>query len=243
MQASGDGVARCARYALPTAELRYCGPGEAPAALRLRVAGGADGDVAERALARFEALHPYLDCIARETGRAAFDPDVVDAYWLGNDLLLRDWRAAYAQLLDRLARSGLPRAAADRLAAKLPPDAAPSHAFHVLFVGVGNVTGHVETTIPNMDACRVSWGIVADATRGTLDVLRRPLTLARGEFALGDAARVTLQRDLALVPDAAPGDAVAIHWSVPVERLDPERFAALESHSERAMRAASRALT
>lgn len=236
-----DGATTCARYALPTTDLRYCGPDDAPARLRRLVRTGEGAPEAARALASFEALTPYLGTLARGTARAPLDPDVVDAYWLGNALLDRPWRSGYEELLDRLARRGLPRSLADALRAALPDDAKPHHTFHVLFVGVGAVTGHVETTLPNMDKCRISWGRVVDATTSDITVERRPLAWRDGAFALAPEERVTLARDHDLLPDVDRGDVVSVHWGVPVERLDAARAADLARWTERSLRAASAA--
>lgn len=194
------------------------------------------------ALARFEALHPYLETLAEGSGREPHDRAVVEAYWTGHPLLERAWDADYRRLLERLTHRGLPRSLAARLADALPPGAFPFHGFHVLFVGVGAVTGHVPTTLPNMDACRVSWGRVEAVEEDVLRVARRPLRW-EDRFVLGPEEAFVAKRDPALVPDAREGDVVSLHWGDAVERLDAARAARLEAWSLRALEVASHTTT
>src|SRR6187431_2111543 len=75
-----------ARYAYGPNRFGYCGPDDADELLE---AGAAGQDRVLRALAqRFEGAYPYLALIARSAGIAdPLDRRVVEAYWLGNDLL------------------------------------------------------------------------------------------------------------------------------------------------------------
>ncbi|MBY0396131.1 MAG: hypothetical protein K2X91_06620, partial [Thermoleophilia bacterium] len=129
-----SGPTRFARYAFGPNRLGYCGP-EASRELFQQATGGGD-DAALRDLARgFEGAWPYLELIARANGIAdPLDDRVVDAYWIGNDLL----RAVTPALLGRsLEVRFRPRLRADGwrwMAATPEAGAAPVHAFHVLDV-------------------------------------------------------------------------------------------------------------
>jgi Family of unknown function (DUF6390) len=76
-----------ARYAYPPNALGYCGADETRTLLEYGDAGVADAGLAE--LARtFEGAWPCLTLIAGANGIAdPLDPRVVEAYWVGNDLL------------------------------------------------------------------------------------------------------------------------------------------------------------
>jgi hypothetical protein len=81
---SERGTLLFARYAYPPNELGYCGPDGAPALLR------ADSAEIARRARRFEGAWSYLEFIARSAGIAdPLDEAVVEAYWIGNDLLDR----------------------------------------------------------------------------------------------------------------------------------------------------------
>jgi hypothetical protein len=236
-----NGVALCARFSLATSRRSFCGPDGADALLYRAIGDDAGVPTARDALRRFEALAPYLEAIGAKHGRDPFDPDVVAAYWIGNELLDDFDRADFAALLDRLVRRGLPRSLARSLQDRLPRHPIPHHAFHVAFVGVGNVTGHVATTVANMDACRPSWGDVERVDPTSLVVRSRPLTVAHGRLELGPPVASALPYDPAIVPGLAPGDTIAFHWSTPALRLASSETRRLAKYTARSLEAASEA--
>ena len=170
-----------------------------------------------------------------------FDRDVVEAYWVGNDLLDAFERADFVRLLEALTLRGLPRSMARRLAERLPSRPLPHHAFHVAFVGVGNVTGHVPTTLANMEACRPAWAEVVRVSDGLLHVRGPTLVLDAGAIAWGPAIERELRYDPKVVPDPRPGDCVAVHWGWPALRLSPTQRSALEAYSRRSVEQANEA--
>ena len=84
-----SGALRFARYAYPPNELGYCGP-DASRQLLEQVAAGVDDRDLRRLLRGFEGAWPYLQLIAAANGIGdPLDDRVVEAYWVGNDLLDR----------------------------------------------------------------------------------------------------------------------------------------------------------
>ena len=77
------------RYAYPPNALGYCGPDDFAAFREYAVAGVADQGLVQ--LARvFSGAWPYLELISAGCGIAdPLDHRVVEAYWVGNDLLDR----------------------------------------------------------------------------------------------------------------------------------------------------------
>ena len=236
-----SGVALAARFSLPTNRLRYCGPDDAQAPFVRAITEGKDLDAARKALLQFEALEPYLAAIAAKHGKDPLDHDVVEAYWIGNGLLDDFTRDDFRGILDALHRRGLPKSLASQIAARLPERPLPHHAFHVAFVGVGAVTGHVETTLPNMDTCRPSWGRVVRVGGGTALAERPPLRLDGERFVLGPPEPVEFDVDPRFLPGLAVGDTVAFHWGWPALILDSGQREQIETYTRRALAAASRA--
>ncbi len=237
-----DGAALCARFSLATNRLQYCGPADAEGTLYRAIIENVDLDRAREALSRFEALYPYLEAIGRRHGLDPFDARVVEAYWIGNDLLDAFDRADFLSLLEGLRRRGLPRATAERLVAHLPARPIPHHAFHVSFVGVGEVTGHVETTVANMEACRPARARVVAVAMGRLAVERPHIHLADGHLRLGAPQREELAYDPRILPGVRPGDAVALHWGHAALVLSPRQADALDHYTARALSEANAAL-
>ncbi len=242
MRTVAHGVRLCARFSIATNRLRYCGPSDAePLLYRAIVRGEGTGD-AGKALLRFEALEPYLMAIGSKHGLEPLDREVVEAYWIGNDLLDGFTRDDFRSILVALGKRGLPRSLAARLERRLPRHPLPHHLFHVGFVGVGAVTGHVETTLPNMESCRPSWARVVRKTKDALVVEKPALTMEDGGLALGPVANETVVYDALLLPKVRRGDHVALHWGWPALVLAPLQLKALKEYTARALDAANEAL-
>ena len=98
-----DGPQLFARYAFMPNRLTYCGGDDNRALFDYCLAGVTDQGLLEL-LKQFSGAMPYLRLIARCNGLAdPFDPRVVEAYWLGNELLRGvEIRALYDSLRNRL---------------------------------------------------------------------------------------------------------------------------------------------
>ena len=233
------GIPLCARFSLPTNRLGFCGTPEAGDSLRSAIVEGKKFQRAGQALRTFEALYPYLEPIGAAAGLDPFDARVVEAYWVGSGLLDRDWRESFRVLLEKLTTRGLPRSLASRLSSSLPAGAIPHHTFHVLFVGVGAVTGHVPTTLANMERCRASWGTVREVREGALLVEGPDLQWDGHRLHMGASRAFPVSLDEGLLRDVKKGDVVANHWEHAVDKLGSDRLAALERYTQLSLDAAN----
>ncbi len=234
-----DGTELGCRFSLPSSQLGYCGPPGAPEALyRAAVRHEAHGEARE-ALRGFEALMPYLEAIADRAGLDPFDRRVMEAYWIGNELLEGWTREDFSRILDTLVLRGLPRPVADELRDRLPPHPLPHHMFHVCFVGVGQVTGHVETTLENIESCRPSWGTVLAVEEDRAVLLRTSLVHSKGRFALGAPRPAYVRTDPELAPKIDVGSRWAIHWGLAVAPLTREEEGRLARYSSQALEQAN----
>jgi hypothetical protein len=237
-----DGIQLAARFSLATNRLNFCGPADAEPSLYRAIVRGEGLPEARRALMGFEALMPYLEAIAERHGRDPFDHEVVEAYWVGNRLLDAFGRDDFPPLLRALTRRGLPAVIARRLEEHLPPSPIPHHVFHVAFVGVGAVTGHVPTTLANIESCRPAVATVVGRETKELTVESPILRLDGGLLALSGSARQTVSFDPLVLPRVDVGDGVALHWGWPALVLSPEQRSGLETYTGRALSAANEAL-
>jgi len=235
-----EGFRLAARFSIATNRLNYCGPADAAPVLYRAIVDGSDRAATEEALAQFEALYPYLEAIARKHGRHPFDPEVVEAYWIGNALLDDFGREDFPPLLRALVARGLPGFVARELERDLPAHPIPHHLFHVLFVGVGSVTGHVTTNLSNAELCRPGWGKVREIGPNQLEVQQSTLVAAEGGVALGEDRRATIAYDRRMLPDLAVGDTIAVHWGWGALRLERSQAEALERYTRRSIAAAHR---
>ncbi len=236
-----DGVALCARFSIATNRLQYCGPSDAAPDLYRAITTEEGHGEAREHLSRFEALMPYLVAIGAKHGLDPFDPRVVEAYWVGNDLLDAFTRADFLHLLDALERRGLPRSIAGELRRRLPAHPIPHHMFHVAYVGVGSVTGHVETTVTNMESCRPAAAEVLEISDDRLTLKGQPLVLQRDRLTFGPARVYVLGFDPRALRTVRVGSRVAVHWGWPALELWPDEDRSLSEYTRRSLDAANEA--
>jgi Family of unknown function (DUF6390) len=242
------GPLRFARFAYPPNALGYCGPDDPPALLEHADAGAATADLANLAR-QFAGAWPYLQLIAASAGRSdPLDADVVEAYWLGNDLLKRvDAGLFAAHLAERFeARAG--RGFAD-IATLALLGAVPHHNFHVLavypWVGLLRAGTAAEEPMRVLNACRIRWGRVLAVDRFLAEVAVQPLTWDGRALRLGSAQVEAVSHAAThgrLTSHVRVGDTVALHWDWICEILTDRHVRALRSYTARILRMTNEAL-
>ncbi|CAN5116027.1 DUF6390 family protein [soil metagenome] len=239
-----SGTTRFIRYAFMPNRLRYCGGDDNRTIFEYAVEDAREPPLVGM-LRKFSGAYPYLALIARGAGIAdPFDERVVEAYWVGNELLERvEARQLHDHLRERFGRELTPRTL-DRIAAKAPAGAKPHHSFHVFDVWrhSDRASGEVLATL---DSCRISWGIVRSVEPGELVVQRRALALRGGRLVLDEprSERVTrLVEGKGFAAAARPGDAVSLHWGWVCEVLEPRQVSALERYTLLHLRLAAQTL-
>ncbi len=261
------GLIRCARYSFAPNSLKYCGPEKQRdmyAYVSQKLVDRGLGEMLEQ----FDTLYKYLHLIAYENEiRDPFDTRVVEAYWLGNNLLNK---TKYKPLL-KVLTDGL------ELPKKLTPhqltttiskldQAVAHHTFHVL--NIFRRTGHlpIAHTLVTMDSCRISWGTVKELTPSGLPfdkveerwglkigdfpppgkrrlggvsclVELAPLVIQNNSLLLGEP-EVRKMKCIGLVPKV--GDWVSIHWGYVCEVLNARQVANLEYYTKLAIKLANR---
>jgi hypothetical protein len=238
-----DGMVRFIRYGFMPNRLRYCGGDENRLLFDHAVEEVVDGGLKGH-LQKFTGALPYLQLIARANGIAdPFDPRVVDAYWIGNDLLDKvEVRQLYDSLLERFGRQ-LQGRTRDLVLGKAPAGARPHHSFHVL--DVHSRVGELGQSLATMDHCRVSWGTVVDVAGGELVVDRVPLLLELGKLVLGRPTRERVMRQIdgrGFVDGAQVGDVVSIHWGWACEVLSLAQRQRLERYTRHHLYIANRTI-
>src|SRR3989344_7978965 len=100
-----DGILRCSRYSFGPNRLHYCGP-DVNAELQAEIEAANPNPHLVAILREFKTLFPYLKLIASANNIVdPFDARVVEAYWLGNELLENVGRDRLRQfLVDEIGR-------------------------------------------------------------------------------------------------------------------------------------------
>lgn len=219
-----NGAILFARYAYPPNELGYCGPEDHRALLDYGAGGTVDRGLLQLAQG-FAGAWPYLEFIASATGlRVPLDRRVVEAYWLGGDLLDSIEMSRFGNaLMDRFRR----RAGKNwgYLAEAIPVGAVPNHAFHVfgVYPWVGLLrTGRAHTPLEQLEKCRIRWGQVVSTEGDQVTVMSRPLTYDGNLIGLGERRLEVARRSvegLGFLDGFRAGDWVSLHWGWVCDRL------------------------
>lgn len=217
-----DGLKLCCQFSYVPNKLRYCGPDKADKVLKDYILFNKNKDKVRNLLKRFEALYPYLELIAEKNRKRPFDYDVVEAYWLGNDLLENINTDDIKKLIKNMTKRGLPAFIAEKLIKKMPAGLLPHHSFHVFFVGVGALTKRLENTVKNMDKCRISWAKAID--RNTAEY--SPISI-KNKFVFGEKQRTKIKGFFKIKKQ----DDIALHWDFAVKKLDKKELAALKKYT------------
>lgn len=241
-----SGALLFARYAYPPNALGLCGADDPRTLLEHGHAGLADGGLTE--LARtFDGAWPYLTLIAGANGIGdPLDRRVVEAYWVGNDLLDRVRPGELARHIDDRFRGRIGRAR-EHVTDVVAAGAVPHHCFHVFAVypWLGLLrTGVVDEPLRILDQCRTTPAVVQTVAGDGASVLARPLCWDGRVLALGEPATRTVRhrRDgLAFVHPLEPGDHVSLHWDFVCDVLSPRAELALARATRRALAAVNRA--
>ena len=237
-----DGPQLFARYAFMPNRLTYCGGDDNRALFDYCMAGVTDPGL-HGLLKKFAGAMPYLRLIASCNAIAdPFDRQVVEAYWLGNQLLEGvEARALYDSLRARFARQ-LKADQLDLVLGKAPAGAHPHHSFHVLEVCPRNGWPQACSF---MDNCRVSWGLVVGLNGATLTTEVKPLVLTGHHLALGDPERRQITRQIdgcGFVDAVQPGDWISIHWGWACQVLNRQQVANLERWTQHHLTIANQTL-
>jgi len=222
---TASGAIRFGRYAFPPNRLGYCGPPDHRALLDYVATGAADQGLYELGQ-RFTGAYPYLRLIADAAAiDDVFDDRVVEAYWVGNELLNRVRAAPFRESLHQRFGDRVMVADFRWLETKLEQGARPHHNFHVFDIysraGLMNDAA-APVLLSTMDNCRISWAVVTRVLGAEVEVTRQPLVLEAGKLALGapESLRLLLQLDgQGLAPRVVAGDHVAVHWGWACEVL------------------------
>lgn len=230
-----SGLQLFARYAYPPNERGYCGPDDHQALLEYRTAGVVDAGLEHLAKA-FTGPWPYLKLMAERTGAGGpFSRQVVEAYWVGNELLDRVGTTDFGLAIEdkfkmRVGKSwpGL---------AEAIPGGIPHHSFHVFvtypWVGLLTETDRGEP-LQILDQCRIRWGRVHSVEGAMAVVESQPLTWDGRRLALGVPRLETVTDSSgALTEPLTPGDWVSMHWSWICDRLDRRQLGFLRRYSTR----------
>jgi hypothetical protein len=233
------GIRLAAIYGIAPAQMKLCGRGhkEAPQILENFLAnkGGTDMARAREVLENFEAAYQYYQLIAKANGVAdPFDERVVEAYWIGNDLLAKvKPEDIKKMILDKFVGAKLmTREDAESRVAKLPAGIVAHHNFHVLKLGAASEEAR---KFPRLfDFCSVNAGVVESLGDGKVRIKYRPIIVKDKKIEFAErAVEKQISWDKNIAPEIKKGDVVAFHWNRVCQKLTAEQAQNLREYTER----------
>ncbi|MDA2978810.1 MAG: DUF6390 family protein [Actinomycetota bacterium] len=232
------GAALFSRFAFPPNALGYCGPPDSELTHGLLNVDAAS-ELA-RVVKQFEGAWPYLELIAGVSAKDPLDFEVVEAYWVGNQLLDSVDPLVWGNSIDDQFR-GRAGSRWSTLSDGIV-DGRPNHAFHVFCVypWVGLLrTGFADHALEVIDRCRIRWGQVVSVAGDSVEVEGSSLLWDGREILMGPNRREVVRRSVD-VPVPSVGQAVAMHWDYMCASLQPRQLANLRLQSARHIKLANR---
>lgn len=227
-----DGTILFAKYAFMPNRLNYCGGDDNKAIFDYCTANQTDPGLPV-ILQRFQAAYPYLKLIARANNIAdPFDTRVVEAYWIGNELLDRvDLARFHNSLRERFTRQLNPMTL-NYLLGKPHLGARAHHSFHVF--DVHSRIGALDNRLETMENCRIGWGRIKEIEATHFVVEHQPLVLEGGRLKLGDMVekKVLCQiNGTGFIADPQIGDFISFHWDWACDTITPRQVRNLERYT------------
>ncbi len=185
-------------------------------------------------LEKFEAAFPYYQLIAQKNGiHNPFNKKVVEAYWLGNELLEKITAKDLRQLI--INKFSLPnllsKKEAVEKAKKIPANSKPHHSFHVLIIG--SITGRINlNNLKLQDICRIGWGKIIRVKKNRLLVSYNPLTKREKIIELGQATNKEIIWDKDILPKIKTGDYVSFHWDYAIQKINKNNISNLRYYTQ-----------
>jgi Family of unknown function (DUF6390) len=216
-----------AKHAFMPNNLGYCGPDDRGRIL-LALVRSKGGEKLVSTLKEFEAAYPFLNLIARSTGRDAFDYSVPEAYWIGNGLLDRVPVPEFYTFSHRELNGKDPKEVR-KVFRSAGAAARPHHSFYVMSTfasssvadGPSVENANAKKVSALIDSCRVSWGTVREVGAGELRVEYRPVAIEHGRLKMSAPKMKKVSYNPEVTPFGAvrPGDVVSLHWDYACEVL------------------------
>jgi hypothetical protein len=221
------------RFSLPPNSLGYCGRNSAASEFKKCIIDGKCEGI-EKEVENFIVLWPYLKTISQVTNLPSLSYEVIEAYWIGNDLLKKFKPEHYDLLLENFKKQGVPDFFVEELRQKRPKIFIPSHLFQVLHVGVGKASGAVPFDINSINNCTIRWGKVEEINKNKALINLTSLKIINKS----DSTNIKYQMsnikeeipfNLKLVPDLKSGTTTAVHWDQVIKILTKEEEQKLSS--------------
>jgi len=228
------GLIMAARYAFMPNKLRYCG-GDNNSEIFNYVTHHTSDNGLKELLEEFATMFPYLKLIADANKIVdPFNERVVEAYWIGNDLLKNvDMNDFYRHMLDKQQlKKKLPPKLLEKIFGKIPLGAKPHHSWHVLNISRQTGQYSMDYVLKTIEKCRIGWGRIKEIKKqstglvSTVIITHKPIEISDNKFVLGNEIDQEVWLEFnkqSFVDQIKIGDFVSVHWDWVCDFLTKEQ--------------------
>ncbi|MBU0708332.1 hypothetical protein KJ596_01110 [Patescibacteria group bacterium] len=236
-----SGILMCAKYAASPNFFGYCGPAQNSSVLDHLKESRGDLELGN-ILSQFETLYPYLRLISQENRiDDPFDKRVVEAYWVGNQLLEKVTNIKYWRFLNELLllRKRMGQFEYNKTGSKIASyTLLPHHSFHVfnIFKRTGKDPSY--HTLNTMDNCRISWGQLIENKLTSLLVRTHPLVFENQQLKLGAATAREVElgyKGKGFLDKLKVGDKISYHWGHACDHISQRQMKNLHYYTQRSI--------
>lgn len=213
----------CAAFSRQPNSLGYCGRESAKSAFKTCLIEHKCEEVPNE-VEQFIVLNPYLDTISQATNQPKYSKKVIEAFWLGNDLLNSIKLEHYKLLLDNLKKQGVPDFLIYQAAQNPPKRFIPIHLFNIIHIGVGKASGSVPFNLDSINQCMIRWGRIKH--------IRQDKALIKLNSLDSTYQLIQKETEIAIEPNITPnlktGDVVTAHWGTIAKKINSRELSNLK---------------
>ncbi|MFH1509002.1 MAG: DUF6390 family protein [bacterium] len=235
-----DGVSLCARYSFGPNRLHLCGP-DANSEVFAYLKNESFDDGLNNILSQFKNLHPYLQFIASQNNIAdPYDPRVVAAYWLGNDLLKNISKQATYKYFTEV-RNFNTKFGADfkYVEDKLHMGVFLHHSFHVLNIWHKIGDDKIHESLDSLKKCIITAGKITKISGPYIYARLDELQYHNGKFSLAGATKpkriIRRLNDEGWLDNIKVGEIITVHWDSPCDTISLEQYKILKSFTNQSI--------
>jgi hydrogenase maturation factor len=190
----------------------------------------------ESVLRKLPVLCPYLKLIASCNGAKIFDREVVEAYFIGNEMIENvPFKKSIDVIKEILEKRNTPSVKIRKILNDLSSDFKPHHNFHVFLVAPK--VNEKMKSVSLLDLCRVAWGKVVGRGIRRLEISYIPLK-KKGERL--DFSQKRRKINTEYIKEASGeieiGNWVALHWGKTTLKLSSSQLTYLEKYTKEALK-------